>query len=65
MPSSQVGSGRRCVNRSERDTLVADMRALLQENTDRFLLLRLDPRSRLYSLGKAVPAADPDYFYIG
>jgi CRISPR-associated protein Cas2 len=50
---------------AERDTLVADMRALLQTATDRFLLLRLDPRSRQYSLGKAVPAADPDYFYVG
>lgn len=50
---------------AERDTLVADMRALLLVETDRFLLLRLDPRSRMYSLGKAVPAADPDYFYVG
>ena len=50
---------------AERDTLVANMRALLQLDTDRFLLLRLDPRSRQYSLGKAVPAADPDYFYVG
>lgn len=50
---------------AERDTLVSDMRALLAMETDRFLLLRLDPRSRLYALGKAVPAADPDYFYVG
>ena len=34
---------------AERDTLVADMRALLLVETDRFLLLRLDPRSRLYT----------------
>ena len=50
---------------AERDTLVADMRALLDGATDRFLLLRLDPRSKLFALGKAVAPADPDYFYVG
>ncbi|MEY4430012.1 MAG: hypothetical protein RLZZ182_2701 [Pseudomonadota bacterium] len=32
---------------------------------DRFMLLRLDPRSRPLMAGRAVPPADPDYFYIG
>ncbi len=50
---------------SERNTLIEDMEALLETSTDRFLLLRLDPRSKFYTLGKAVPPADPDYFYIG
>jgi CRISPR-associated protein Cas2 len=49
----------------ERDTLVADMQTLLDASTDRFLLLRLDPRSKLFALGKAVAPADPDYFYVG
>ncbi len=49
----------------ERDTLVADMRVLLDLVTDRFLLLRLDPRSRVFTLGKAIPPADPDHYYIG
>jgi len=49
----------------ERDTLVTDMRALLDQATDRFLLLRLDPRSRVFTLGKAIPPADPDHFFIG
>ena len=49
----------------ERDTLVGDMRALLDLATDRFFLLRLDPRSRVFTLGKAVPPADPDHFYLG
>ncbi len=48
----------------ERDALLNDMRVLLQLATDRFLLLRLDPRSRVHTLGKAVQPADPDYFYI-
>ncbi len=50
---------------TERDTLVADMGALLTPDTDRFLLLRLDPRSKLFALGKAIAPADPDYFYVG
>jgi CRISPR-associated protein Cas2 len=41
------------------------MRNLLDLSTDRFLLLRLDPRSRVFTLGKALPPADPDYFYVG
>jgi len=49
---------------AERDQLVLDMQALLNLLTDRFLLLRLDPRSRVLTLGKAVPPADPDYFYV-
>lgn len=31
---------------AERDTLVTDMRALLEASVDRFLLLRLVPRSK-------------------
>ena len=50
---------------AERLKLVADMRALLDLETDRFLLIRLDPRSRVHTLGRAVVPADPDYFYVG
>ena len=49
---------------AERDGLVRDMQALLDLATDRFLLLRLDPRSRVHTLGKAVQPVDPDFFYI-
>ncbi len=50
---------------AERITLIEDMSTLLDLSTDRFLLLRLDPRSRVHTLGKAVQPADPDYFYVG
>lgn len=50
---------------AERIALVEDMKSLLDLETDRFLLLRLDPRSHVYTLGKAVAPADPDYFYVG
>ena len=50
---------------AERLQLVQDIGALIDPQTDRFLLLRLDPRSRVHTLGKAVAPADPDYFYVG
>lgn len=50
---------------AQRQTLVEDMSVLIDLDTDRFLLLRLDPRSRVHTLGKALAPADPDYFYIG
>ena len=50
---------------AERHVLVEDMSVLLDMETDRFLLLRLDPRSRVFALGKAIAPADPDYFYAG
>ncbi len=50
---------------AERERFVRDMRALLDLATDRFLLLRLDPRSRVHTLGKAVAPSDPDFFYLG
>jgi CRISPR-associated protein Cas2 len=49
---------------SEKVGLLADMPALLAE-TDRFCLLRLDPRSRSHALGAAEAPADPDYFDVG
>jgi CRISPR-associated protein Cas2 len=50
---------------AERQGLVEDMSVLLDLGTDRFLLLRLDPRSRVHTLGRAVAPSDPDYFYVG
>ena len=49
----------------ERNTLMHDMSVLLEEDTDRFMLLRLDPRARIPPLGRATAPADPDYFYLG
>ena len=49
----------------ERNTLMHGMSVLLEEDSDRFMLLRLDPRARIHTLGRATPPADPDYFYLG
>jgi len=53
------------LTRSERDTLVVEMRALLDLTADRFLLIRLEPVGKKFAIGKAVAPADPDYFYVG
>lgn len=50
---------------TERQSLVEDMGVLMDLEADRFLLLRLDPRSRVHTLGKAVTPSDPDFFYVG
>ena len=50
---------------AERTQFIEDMSVLLQHDTDRFLLVRLDPRSRVHTLGQALAPADPDYFYVG
>lgn len=50
---------------SERRALLADYAALLDADSDRLLLLRLDPRARTYALGTASAPADPDFFYVG
>jgi len=50
---------------AERANLLDDMRVLLDPETDRFMLLRLDPRNKVHALGKAIKPVDPDYFYIG
>lgn len=53
------------LTRGERDELLHAMSLIIDEDSDRFLLLRLDPRSRCHALGVASRPADPDYFYVG
>ncbi len=50
---------------AERGNLLDDMAVLIDLDTDRFMLLRLDPRNKVHTLGKAVKPVDPDYFYVG
>ena len=50
---------------AERLRLLADMMLLLEKSEDRFLLLRLDARCRIHTLGMADQPADPDFFYVG
>ena len=49
---------------TERDKMVRDMSELLDLGVDRFLLLRLDPRSPVLVLGKAIAPAEPRIFLV-
>jgi CRISPR-associated protein Cas2 len=50
---------------AERHRLLSDMRAIIDELEDRFMLLRLEPRGTYRVRGKAVKPADPPWFYVG
>jgi CRISPR-associated protein Cas2 len=48
----------------ERATLISDMTTVLVEQDDSFLLLRLDPRARVVTLGRAIEPLDIPYFHV-
>ncbi|TSE31880.1 CRISPR-associated endonuclease Cas2 [Tepidimonas charontis] len=50
---------------AERERLLHDIARVLDEDADCFLLIGLDPRSRVHTLGRAQTPADPDHFYLG
>lgn len=49
---------------AERAQLLFDAANVLNDEQDRFLLLRLDPRSAAIVLGTAQAPADPSCFYV-
>lgn len=49
---------------AEKAELLLDMALALDENQDSFLLIGLDPRSRVQTLGVAETPSDPETFYI-
>lgn len=48
----------------ELQTLLAQMRARINNDTDRVVFVRLDARSQSVQLGQADPIASVDYFHI-
>lgn len=52
------------LNAEERQALVLEMAQALDFAEDRFLLIALDPRARVHTLGIAEPPVDPEYFYL-
>lgn len=50
---------------AERQDLIAQVRGVLDRYEDRFLLVRLDSRGKVRTLGKAVRPTDPPWFYVG
>jgi len=49
---------------AERARLLRDLARELNEADDSFLLLRLDPRARVLTLGKGIAPMDAPYFYV-
>ncbi len=49
----------------EREKLVAEIEAVLDLRTDRFLLLPLPGANPIHPLGIAVRPSDPDFYYVG
>lgn len=53
------------LSEGEKGQLIYAMSLLLEEDEDRFLLLQLDLRSRVHTLGIGEAPTDTPYFYIG
>jgi CRISPR-associated protein Cas2 len=49
---------------AEQGRLLQDIALVLDEAEDSFLLIGLDPRSRVHTLGRAVAPSDPALFYL-
>jgi CRISPR-associated protein Cas2 len=49
----------------ERRRLVESVEGVIEAGEDSFLLLRLDPRGRVRTLGIGVAPEDPPFFYQG
>ena len=52
------------LNESEKKALLAQIRMVINEERDRFLLVQVAGNRKSIGLGIAVPPADPDYFYV-
>jgi CRISPR-associated protein Cas2 len=50
---------------AERRGLLDDLRSIIKAGEDRVLLIRLDPRSRVHTLGIAEAPLESSYFYCG
>jgi CRISPR-associated protein Cas2 len=53
------------LTQGELQAAMARLRALIDPLTDRVILVRLDPRARVQTLGAGVAPADGDFFYHG
>lgn len=53
------------LTQAEKENLLEEVREVIDPGEDRFILLRLDPRSRVRTLGIAVAPSDPEFFYVG
>jgi len=50
---------------TERKQLISSCRSIINESEDRLALIPVEMRARPMLCGIAVPAADPDFYYVG
>lgn len=50
---------------AEKRRLLVNMDEILEDEEDRFALIRLDPRATVHAIGIAVAPEDPPFFYYG
>ena len=50
---------------AEREELLAEAGAIIDEDEDRLMLFRVEKRAQPVLLGIATPAADPDFIHVG
>lgn len=50
---------------AERSRLLADMRSMLEPDDDAFVLIRLDPRGKVETLGRALAPSAAACLYFG
>lgn len=53
------------LSEAEKIELIEELSYLLNMDEDRFLLISLDPRSNISTLGKAIKPLAEDFFYVG
>ena len=53
------------LTRAECQRLLAEVGEVIDPVEDRFLVIRLDPRSAVRTLGRALQPLDPPCFYVG
>ncbi|TAL46263.1 MAG: CRISPR-associated endonuclease Cas2 [Methylovulum sp.] len=50
---------------AEKQALLEEIKLIIDADEDRFLLLKLDARCRVRTLGIAVPPQDGPFYYVG
>jgi len=53
------------LSQGEKTRLSSQIEKILNREEDSFMLLRLDPRASVITLGIAAPPENPDFFYCG
>jgi CRISPR-associated protein Cas2 len=53
------------LTKREQRELEARLRRTIDQGGDRLMVLKLDPRAKIHTLGKAEEPPDPPWFYIG